>query len=492
MKKLFLISLIFTLVSCSDFLDENMQGIYTSGTFYETDEHAMLALTAAYQPLSFTSIRNPLWVFGDVASDDAIKGGNPGDQSEIEFIGQFNYTQDNGFLEHIWQRYYEGISRANDVLHRLGPDVSEEMREQVAAEAKFLRAYYYFHLVNIYGEIPLKTEPALTVDDLHVPVSTVAQVYEQIEEDLKDAAENLPENAGGQFGRATRGAALGLLAKVYLFQQKYELSLQAVEDIEMLGMYSLMPLYTHNFMTDFQNNAESLFEIQHLSEQDPFQGNVLNQWFAPQHENGYYFNVPTQEFVDAFELTEQEVVDPRLDYTLGREGQTWINGNDFDPAWSPTGFLQKKHLQPLSEIPVGTKGDGDLNYVFMRYAEILLIKAEALNESNRPSEALAPLNQVRKRARESYLFDESLNGFGEIPEDLLPDITNTNQSQLREIIRNERRVELGFEFHRFYDLMRYGKSYAEQKLSDTNFDYDQHRYFSIPQNEVDINNQINN
>lgn len=492
MKKVLLMSLIFTLVSCSDFLDENLQGIYTSSTFYETDEHAMLALTAAYQPLSFTTIRNPLWVFGDVASDDAIKGGNPGDQSEIEFIGQFNYTQDNGFLEHIWQRYYEGISRANDVLHRLGPDVSDDVRDQVAAEAKFLRAYYYFHLVNIYGAIPLKTEPALTADDLHVPVSTVAQVYAQIEDDLKDAADILPENTGGQYGRATRGAALGLLAKVYLFQQKYEPALQAVEDIEMLGMYSLMPLYPHNFMTDYQNNAESLFEIQHLNDQDPFQGNVLNQWFAPQHENGYFFNVPTQDFVDAFEVTEEEVVDPRLDYTLGREGQTWINGNDFDPAWSPTGFLQKKHLQPLSEIPAGTKGDGSLNYVFMRYAEILLIKAEALNETNRSSEALAPLNEVRKRARESYLFDESLTGFGDIPEGLLPDITTTSQGQLRELIRNERRVELGFEFHRFYDLMRYGKSYAEQKLSDTNFDYDQHRFFPIPQNEVDINNQINN
>ena len=489
--RIFLVAIVF-LVGCEDFLDERMQGIYTSSTFFQTDDHAILALTAAYQPMAFTGIRNPLWVFGDVASDDAIKGGIPGDQSEIEFIEKFTYTRDNGFLEHIWRRYYEGISRSNDVIHRLGPAVSEEVKERVTAEARFLRAYYYFHLVNIFGEIPLKTEPALTADDLHVPVSSVAAVYDQIETDLKHAAGILPESVGGQHGRATKGAALGLLAKTYLFLEKYELALDAVNELEQLGIYNLMPIYSHNFMTDFQNNSESVFEIQHLNGQDPFQGNVLNQWFAPQPENGYFFNVPTEDFVDAFEKTDDEIYDPRLDYTLGREGSTWLNGEEFDPAWSPTGFIQKKQLQPLSEIPSGTKGDGDLNYVFMRYAEVLLIKAEALNELNRSGEALEPLNQVRKRARESFLHDDTLDGYGQIPDGLLPDITATDQNQLRGIIRNERRVELGFEFHRFYDLMRYGRAYAEQKLADTSFDYDQHRYFPIPQSEVDINQQINN
>lgn len=491
MKRFAIIIILLTGVACSDFLEENLQGIYTSSTFFQTDDHAILALTAAYQPLSFTSIRNPLWVFGDVTSDDAIKGGIPGDQSEIEFIGQFTYTRDNGFLEHIWRRYFEGISRSNDVIHRLGPSVSPSLKEQVQAEALFLRAYYYFHLINIFGDIPLKTTPALTADDLHVPVSKVAEIYLQIEQDLQNAADVLPVSQPGQQGRATRGAALGLLAKTYLFQQKHEQSLAAAQATSDLGVYSLMPVYSDNFRAATQNNQESVFEIQHLSAQDPFQGNVLNQWFAPQPENGYFFNVPTQDFVNTFERTDQGVVDPRLDYTVGREGQTWINGNPFDPEWSPTGFINKKHLQPLTEIPAGTKGDGDLNYVFMRYAEILLIKAEALNELNRPADALIPLNEVRKRARESYLHDETLAGFGQIPDGLLPDITNTNQTQLREIIRKERRVELGLEFHRFYDLMRYGQAYAEQRLAGTNFNFVQHRFFPIPQNEADINNQIN-
>jgi len=149
-------------------------------------------------------------------------------------------------------------------------------------------------------------------------------------------------------------------------------------------------------------------------------------------------------------------------------------------------------VQPLSEIPVGTKADSDLNYVFMRYAEVLLMKAEALNESGQTAEALIPLNMVRTRARESFLHDETLNGYGTVPDGLLLDVTTTNQAALRDVIRKERRVELGFEFHRFYDMMRYGRAYAEPKLAHTNFNYDDHRYFPIPQSEVDINNQINN
>jgi starch-binding outer membrane protein, SusD/RagB family len=492
MKKIIVfISIILLISGCAKFLDEEMQGIYTSSTFFKTDDHATLALTAAYQPMTFTSIQNPLWVFGDVASDDAIKGGNPGDQSEIEFIEEFSYTRDNGFLLNIWRRYYEGISRANDVIHRLGPDVTPALRDRFVAEAKFLRAYYYFHLVNIFGEVPLKTEPAYTTADLHIAVSTVNEVYSQIESDLQDAAEILPASFPAQEGRATKAAALGLLAKAYLFQGKYSECLDAIEELEMTASFSLLNIYSHNFDVLHKGNSEAVFSIQHLTGQTPFMGNVLNQWFAPQEENGYFFNTPTQDFVDAFEITPEEVVDPRLDYTLGREGSTWINGEPYDPAWSPTGFTQKKHLQPLDEIPKGIKGDGDLNYTFMRYAEVLLMKAEALNELNRGAEALEPLNHVRKRARESYLYDESLPGFGEVPDNLLPDISVTDQNQLREIIRNERRVELGFEFHRFYDLMRYGQAYAEQRLSETSFNYNQHRYFPIPQNELDINININ-
>jgi len=481
------------LLSCNSFLDTELQGTYTNTSFYQTEDHAIFAINATYEIISFKTSNNNVWVFGDVASDDAVKGGNPGDQSDIGFIDEFNIASDNGFIENIWKHYYEGITRANKVIYYV-PNIAMDdvLKQRIVGEAKFLRAYFYFHLVNIFGEVPLKTLPAFTADDLQVPVSSVSEIYTQIEKDLSEAAMVLPNSYTSEIGRATKGAALGLYAKTLLFQEKWLASIAAVTEIEQLG-YRLMPIYRENFEMIGENNVESVFEIQHLTDQAPFLGSNLNQWFSPIVENGYFFNAPKQNFVDEFESTLAGNVDPRLDYTVGREGEKWVNGEDFDPAWSPaTGFLNRKHVQPLSEIGTGTKGDGDLNYTFMRYAEVLLIKAEALNELSRGTEALIPLNDIRRRARESYLNDDKLPGFGTIPTDLLPDVTATNQNTLRDAIRHERRVELGFEFHRFYDLMRYGASVAEAALADTNFNYATHRYFPIPQSEVDTNNSISN
>jgi len=485
---------LFVTTACNDQLDTEPQGIYTNTTFYQTEAHAIFTVNAVYEITAFSTIKNSLWVFGDVASDDAIKGGNPGDQSDINFINDFNTNPDNGFVEGIWKQYYEGITRANKTIFYVPSiEMDDELKERIVGEAKFLRAYFYFHLVNIFGEIPLKTVPAFSPDELQVPTSSVSEIYAQIETDLSEASEVLPESfSGSELGRATKGAALALYAKVLLFQEKWDQALDQVTQVEGLG-YSLMPVYGQNFQLPFENNSESIFEIQHLAEQNPFTGSSLNQWFSPFDESGYFFNAPTQDFVDEFEVTAGDVVDPRLDYTVGREGQKWLNGEDFNPEWSPsTGYLVKKHSQPLSEVGKGRKGDGDLNYTFMRYAEILLIKAEVLNELGRSAEALFPLNEVRTRARESYLFDPELPGSGTIPDNLLPDITSTNASTLRDAIRHERRVELGMEFHRFFDLMRYGKTVAERALSDTNFNYDQTRYFPIPQSEKDTNKAITN
>ncbi len=478
---------------CSKFLDENLQGKYSSATFYKTAEHALLACNACYEPLAFTSIENNIWVFGDVASDDAVKGGNPGDQSEISFIEQFETNSDNGYIVSIWEHYYNGISRTNEAIYNIpNIDMDATLQKQYIAEAQFLRAYYYFQLVNIFGEIPLKTEPVFTSSDLHVPTSSVDIIYGQIETDLLSAKNGLPANiTPSNLGRVSKGAAFGLLAKVYLYTENYTDALAYVDSLDALNIYGLLDVYKQNFMVDYENSIESVFEIQHLAGQIPFQGSALNQWFSPAVENGYFFNAPRQNFIDEFEVTAGSIVDPRLDYTVGRDGELWINGELFDPAWSPTGFLQKKHLQPLAEISKGTKGNADLNYTYMRYSDILLIKAEALNELNRSDEALIPLNEVRKRARESYIFDEDLPGFGVIPNELLPLIDDNSKNIVRQAIRHERRVELGFEFHRYFDLMRYGKAAAEAALSYTDFDYDSKRYFPIPQSEVDINININ-
>ena len=494
MKKiniLLLTSFILTVSACSDFLKEDLQGAYSSATFYKTESQATLALTGVYNAASFTTTDNALWVFGDVASDDAVRGGKPGDLIDIQYIDDFNYSRNNGILDRMWKRYYEGISRANYLLYYgSGINMDVTRRDRLLGEAKFLRAYFYFSLVNIFGEIPLKLNPPLNDSELYKPKVSVSAVYEQIEKDLSEAASVLAESyTGADIGRATKGAAWGMLAKAYLYQEKWTEALNATAEVEAIGIYQLMPVYKNNFIDSTQNNIESIFEIQHLAGQSPLLGSYLNQYFSPVIYNGYVVNVPVENFIKEFEVTDAAVVDPRLDYTVGREGQPWVNGEAYDPVWSPTGYLQKKHIQPLSKGPVNN--DGVLNYVYMRYADILLIKSEALNELNRTDEALTPLNAVRKRARESYLYDMDLPGAGAIPTDLLPDVTNTGQQNVRTAIRHERRVELGFEFHRFFDLMRYGKVTAEAALEGTGFSYDKNRYYLIPQSELDTNPAIN-
>jgi hypothetical protein len=493
MKTYFIPFLVFIIavltLGCSDFLEENLQGTYSNSTFYQTESHAELALTAVYNIASFSNPANNIWVFGDVSSDDATKGGNPGDQTSIQFIEDFDYLPSNGYLKDLWTQYYEGITRANYLLYHIDDiKMDADYKKQLEGEALFMRSFFYFQLVNVFGEVPFKLNPPLTPSDVHVPLSTVAFIYDQLEIDVTKAASGL--TASVSIGRATKGSALGLLAKIRLFREDYQGCLDAITDIDALGIYALMPKYRDNFTLGNQNNEESLFEVQHLSGAAPKLGSGLNQWFAPISEGGYYFNNPTQDFVDEFEITAASVVDPRLDYSVGREGQLWLNGESFDPLWSPTGFISKKHLQPLAEVPKGIKGDGGLNYVYMRYVDILLMKAEALNESGSPALALAPLNLVRKRARESYLFDEDLAGFGSVPTDLLNDVVSTDQAQVRTAIRHERRVEIGLEFHRFFDLMRYGSATAQAALSGTAFIYDQHRYFTIPLSETDINKAL--
>jgi starch-binding outer membrane protein, SusD/RagB family len=332
----------------------------------------------------------------------------------------------------------------------------------------------------------------LNPDELQIAQSPVQQIFETvIEPDLIDAASTLPVSySGSDVGRATSGAATALLAKAYLFEAKWDLAASTAAQIVNGNVYDLMPVYSQNFNQNFKNNKESVFAVQHLTGQDPKLGSELNQYFAPQIESGYFFNAPTQNFVDEFEKTAANVVDPRLDYTIGRDSMPWFNNRLFDKAWSSsTGYLTRKHQQPLSEV--SNKSDGNLNYEAIRFADVLLWYAEALNESGHSSDALIPLNRVRKRARESYLYDSLQVGYPNIPTDLLPDVTSTDQLTVRKAIQHERRVELGFEFHRYFDIIRWGKDYAMQALSDKpNFNYDINKHFPIPQIERDRNKAL--
>ena len=498
-KYLLIIIAIFSLTtSCKKFLDEQPQGPYPTSEFFKTEDHAKLAINGCYEPLSFANSNNRLWVVTDVVSNDAVKGGFPGDQADIELIDDFQIYEDNGNLETIWSIYYEGISRCNLVLkHVPDIDMNEALQNRILGEAFFLRGYFYFQLCNIFGNIPLVLEPLLP-EEMQVSNSQQQYVYEHVESDLISAfdlmelalQQNPTVYPSGELGRGTPGAAKALLAKTYLFEKKWSDAAVVAEEVASYG-FSLMPDYQQNFNVNYDNNNEQIFQVQHLSGQSPVQGSRLNQWLAPREQNGYGFDEPTQNFVDEFEMTIDSIYDPRLDYTLGRAGHLWFDDIPYDTNWSSTGYNQKKTLQPLSEIPASTKGDADLNFTVIRFAEVLLIQAEALCEMGSFAEALIPLNKVRKRARESYLYDVNLPGYDTIPEGLLPDVTTTDQVTLLAAIRHERRVELGFESMRYFDIIRYGKQYAESAFIDKdNFIYEIHKVFPIPQSEIETNKNI--
>lgn len=491
------LGILFLVTACKKFITKEIVGDYPETEFYKTQAQAVLAINAAYQPLAFTNNNNNrLWVFGDIASDDAVKGGIAGDQSDIDLIDQFNITPINGNLEASWSLLYEGITRSNIVISKV-PAINMDagLKSRILAEAKFLRAWYYFTLINIFGDVPVILDPK-NAADLQIAQSTVAEIFTAvIEPDLVAAATGLPDKyTGADVGRITSGAATALLTKAYLFQGKWNNAATTAEKIIGSNKYSLNQLYSRNFNAGFKNNAnpESIFEIQHLSTQDPQTGNQLNQYFAPQVDGGYFFNAPTQSFVEEFEKTTAGTYDPRLDYTIGRDSMPWYNGEIFLKDWSQaTGYLTKKHQQPLTEVSKALKGDGSINYLAIRYADVLLWYAEALNELNRTSEALAPLNAVRNRARNSYQYDNTLDGYPDIPINLLPDVTYTNQADVRTAIQHERRVELGFEFHRFFDLIRWGETYAKTALNDRpNFKYNSNKHFPIPQSERDRNKAL--
>lgn len=482
--------------SCKKFLDQPILGNYEASQFFNSDANAQTAINAAYVPLLFTDGgSNSIWVLGDVASDDAIKGGNEGDQADFQNINDFNILPSNSAVEAVWKRYYDGVYKCNVVITGLPDDntaVSDAVKKSCIGQAKFLRAYYYFILTTCYGNIPLHLKVE-TPEEVQSPAIEQAQIYTQIESDLNDAASLLPTSwSGADDGRATKGAALALLAKTYLFERKWDEAASAAQQVEALGIYNLTQLFTDNFNANKKDNAEAIFSVWHKSGSNPFLGNNLNQWFAPRGLNGYGFFYPTQSLIDNFEKSPNGVVDPRFGYTLSGTDAPDYYDTTFQSSWAITGsYITKKQIQPLSEIPTSIKGDGNLNYEAIRFADVLLIEAEALNESGKSAEALIPLNKVRKRARESYLYDASLPGFGQVPDGLLPDITVTDQNQLRDIIRKERRSELALEFHRFFDVIRYGSVYATNAMKDVpNFNYETNQFFPIPQSERDTNHKL--
>ncbi len=472
-KKLYIlvVASIALLSSCNDFLTADLKGDYTSENYYTSPEAATMAVTGVYNSL----YGSKLWVFGDVASDDAVKGGNAGDQADINGINDFTATSDNGILNTYWQSAYETIARANNAIAYIPPmSFDATLRDRLVGEAKFLRAYSYFNLVNIFGKVPLKLEPQVTSATINVGLSETSAIYAQIEKDLTDAIAVLPVSYATEAGRVTQGAAYALLAKVDLYQKKYSDCLTNIQSLENLHQYDLVKNYADLFKEGSEDSVEVIFAIRYINNTEVSLGNNLSVWLSPSIEGGYYFDAPTQNYVDAFaDKTTDGSDDPRLDASIGRDGKPWFNNTTFSSSWSEaTGYLVKKYDQ---DTKAGiAKDQSTIPYIAIRYADILLMKAEAINETGGTdaiTDAAIEVNEVRGRAGLSHT-------------------TATTQATMRTVSQNERRKELGFEFHRFFDLMRWGQATAEAALG-TDFKWKEPRfYFPIPQSELDTNKAL--
>ncbi|NUN99394.1 MAG: RagB/SusD family nutrient uptake outer membrane protein [Saprospiraceae bacterium] len=457
---------LLALASCQGILDKEPLGILDAGSFFQTSEDAVQAVNAAYGSLPFSSGNNNFyWAFAELPSDEAIVGGD-GSRPGLTELDFFNHTARTQEFNDFWVLNYKGITQCNTVIEKV-PDIEmdEALKARVIGEAHFLRAYYYFLLTQVFGEVPLlvKITPP---DELKVPKTPRADIYRQIIADCDFAATVLPvQYPATSAGRATKGAALALAAKTSLYEKNWNKVLEYVAAVKSLGTYALMADYEDNFRENTQNNSESVWEIQHTNLELGV-GNSLNQWWcSKKYGDGYGFAEVTQSCVDAFEAG-----DPRRRFSIAMNNEPYFELT-YKNSFSSTKFGVRKYLQ--SDSTATQKADGDINYTAIRYAEVLLWEAEALAELNRLPEALVPLEQVRARARAQSAT----------PATTLPPIVATGQQDVIDAVRHERQVELCFEMHRFFDLVRWGL--AGSLLQD--FQTGKHEVFPIPQTELDLN-----
>lgn len=453
------------LTACKDFLDKDPIAILDAGSFFQTEDDAIQAVNAAYRPLTFTNGNNNFyWVFGSLASDEAIVGGDGSRPGFVE-LDALTHTPRTDEINSFWKLQYSGITQCNLVLDRIQKIPNSTLQNRVIGEALFLRSYYYFLLTQVYGDVPLFTS-IVSPDKLKAPRTPKATIYAQIISDCDRASTLLPLNyLAADVGRPTKGAALALAAKAYLYQKNWDKTLEYVAKVKALNVYGLMAKYQDNFNEKTQNNKESVWEIQHTNLELGV-GNSLNQWwYSKKIVGGYGFSEATDTFVKAFEID-----DPRRMFTVAMNNEDYF-GVTYKNSFSSTRYSPLKYLQ--SDSTVTQKADGDINYTAIRYAEVLLWEAEAFTELGRNTEGGASLEVVRARARA-----QATN-----PATALPRITTTDKIKMTEAVRHERQVELGFEMHRYFDLVRWG--IAAQRMPE--FKVGKHEVFPLPQIEMDLN-----
>ncbi len=476
-KSIVMVFFFTTLVGCVDELEKDPIGLLTPEqvdsnpsavtlessviSSYGTLKSTLNGIIPGWKWNLGTVFRNDI-ILQDIASNDMNKKWNPdGDQPWMDELSDFSFTSENQAFNGIWVYNYEGISRVNLAISFLtdaeivqGSGMSDARRNQLLSEAYFLRAYYYFDLVNNFGDVPLVLASPESFDEaFSVSVKAPAnEIRAQVNQDLTDAkalAVNDKYPVPAEPWRASKGAIIALQAKLALFNEDWSTVLSLVSELDALGNYSLNANYFDSFDANLEfTDNEVIFAYDHRSNETPNNNNGLR--FVV----GWGFFAPTDDFISAFEAN-----DPRLLYTTTG---TSTDKRSFKIIGSTTDM-----------IDYGNK-------VYIRYADVLLWKAEAMNNTGDPTGAVTIINQIRARARTSQTADGSV-----IPSGTLPDrASSTSQSEVMGWLMSERRVELGFESQRFNDLKRWGTAQSVLTALGRNFQ-EHNNLYPIPQLDID-------
>ncbi|MFT5249966.1 MAG: hypothetical protein ACI93P_001701 [bacterium] len=489
-NSIIIIASLFIVNSCSDdYLDNTKVFAEDSESFFNSEADYNSALVAAYDPLQSTFVNVLL---GEIASNNTLCGGEsatdvPGYQQVDDMI----HTPINSDLQNLWSWMFGGVNRAayiiefQDKIDFIGKDL-------IIGEARFLRAYYNFELVKWFGAIPIKPSGRFSVgDEQIIPRSPILEVYALIEADLKFAVANMSYSAP-QVGRATKGAAEALLGKVYLYQEKFTEAASVLEDVINKGPYMLETDYNKIFSFAGENGVGSVFEVQYTDVEGAgfgclqcSEGNVAVGFQGPRFTSGEYepytqgfsFNLPTQEMADQFEAEDnrKEVAIFEIDVFVEARKQELLsdsnpNNDENFPQYNigneHTGFFNKKYMPRVrSEDAVGDLNlTNPNNYRAIRFADVLLMAAEANNKKSSPNNVKSKLYLNRVRAR----------AFGNNNNEIMLEGT-----ALLEAIYQERRVELVGEGHHFFDLVRTGRG-----TQITGFTANKNELFPIPFEEI--------
>ncbi len=490
MKKIFyIICTGLWLLSCNeDLLDEPVLGVQTIDNYYSNAQEANYAVIGAYASLSPDDWwqMDFFWLVGDVCSDDAFKGNSiVGDQLDFGNLANFNINPSNEWLDIKWRFTYITITRCNLIIDNVSADeMTQEEADQFIAEAKFLRAFSYFELVRNFGGVPLVLTQ-LSPNEATLERASEAAVWEQIIQDFTDASNGLPSRADqpiAEQGRATREAALAYLAKAHLYQQHWDEAQTFAEQVINSGAYELESDFSNVWSVHNPNGSESIFEIQHNYDDVFYVGNALPVITRSRADGGWGFATPSSHLANFL------AGDPRLPHTIITHGDSVdVDHPNYDTQLSEneSGRINKKFYLPTEDrAPLDEYITNALNHILFRYADLLLIHAEAAANNGQDAASRISLNMVRNRVG-------------------LPDITDSG-SALMDAIRAERRKELALEGHRFYDLKRWGlldeaiSDFVDYNLNTSTDPYDagntsgelfdpaKHYLFPIPQSEIDL------